>query len=216
MFLLAVAGIFLYITFLDFPRAPRVVHMQALSAQQVQASAPGEPVLVEGRISRDNPAQYANLVAYRLERAGERGSYSPYEWVRPPLLLTLPDGLVTIVGDYRMLHPPIQQGYASQEHDDYRYRILGFEADNPAVVIGTTQARAAGGIEVAGTILYGGSRAEFIAEQQRAALLGDWLAPVLIGGGLLLYSLVFVLSLVARVPGALLHIAGRLWRRRQP
>jgi hypothetical protein len=211
-FLLAVVGIVLYITFLNFPTAPRAQQLQALSAEQVQASSPGATVLVEGRISGDNSAQYRDFVAYRLERAGERASYVPYDWVRPPLLLELHDGLVRIVDDYKILHPTVQQSYAPQEADDYTYRIRGFEAGNPAVAIGTTQAGAAGGIEVKSTFLYGGTRAEFIARQQRAILVVEWLAPGLIGGGLLLFCLFFALSLAVRLFTLVFDVAGKLWR----
>ncbi len=213
-FLLTVVGIALYINFLDFPREPRLEQISLFSATDVQARLPGHPVLIEGHISRDNLPQYQRLVAYKVERQHRSGSFNIQQQVRPMLLLELADGSVSVGGNYQLLRPPETQIYHPEvPEENNTYRIRGFVADSPALVFGTTRADAAGSINIEARLLYGGTHAEFIAEQQHARFWGDWLGLTLAGCGLLLFSLLFVVSIIAGVFRSLSQIADRLHRR---
>jgi hypothetical protein len=167
-------------------------------------------VLFEGHISSENPPQYRNLVAYVVERQFRNSSFNPQRYARPALLVDLADGSLTITGTYRMLRPPVTQSYQPDVPDENtNYRVRGFVVGSPALVFGTTQTAAAGSVAVEARLVYGGTRAEFIAEQQRARWLGDQLGLALAGGGIVLFCLLFFGALVAGVSGALAGMVGR-------
>ncbi|MFP4440643.1 MAG: hypothetical protein ACLFVO_25695 [Chloroflexaceae bacterium] len=177
--------------------AARVAQLSPLSATVLEDSPPGRAALIEGRISERNQQRLREFVVYVREEY--RGSdddgdpkWSEDERVTPPLLIELADGRVQIENaDYRLERAPVTW----QEDTALRWngisgegtkRYTGFVAGDPVTAMGTVvQGRE--GRALNAERLYGGSRADYIAEKESDAAILPW-----IGGSLGLVSAILL------------------------
>jgi hypothetical protein len=177
--------------------AELVSQLSPLSATVLEDSPPGRTALIEGRISERNQQRFREFVVYvREEYRGSDDDGDP-EWyederVTPPLLVELTDGRVQIENaDYRLEQPPVTW----QEDSALRWngisgegtkRYTGFVAGDPVTAMGTVvQGRE--GRALNAEWLYGGSRADYIADKESDAATLPW-----IGGALGLVSAILL------------------------
>jgi hypothetical protein len=155
----------------------QVERLWPMSAAALQASLPGMHAPVEGRIDPENPALERGLVAFRHEEY--RKMYDSWDESvvrKPSLLLALPDGFVLITqGTYRMEHARLLQ-------DDSLNRFEGFQPGDTVMAVGRAE-KSGEGMVLRAELLYGGTRARYLDEEQREHRLYRWLGPVLLGGG---------------------------------
>lgn len=159
--------------------AARAEQLSPVSATILEDSPIDREVLVEGRISERNQQRFGEFVAYiREEYRGSDDEGDP-EWdedehMTPPLLLDLADGRVQVENDtYRIENPPVEwqedgalRWNSSTQEGTKRYQ--GFTAHNRVMAIGVI-VEGQEGRALAAEVLFGGTRAEYIEQNQRAA-----------------------------------------------
>lgn len=173
--------------------AERAARLPAATAQDVERSAVGAEVLVEGVIDARNPTRVRNFVAYvreeyrGIDTTDNREIWREDERWTPPLLIQVADGVVRIANDtYRIEEPPVQW----QESDRLEWnsfsgegtkRYRGFEEGNTVTALGRVTDELEGrGIEA--ELMFGGTRDQYLAYQRTTASL----TPIagLISGGI--------------------------------
>jgi hypothetical protein len=177
--------------------AARVAQLSPLSATVLEDSPPGQAALIEGRISERNRQRLREFVVYvREEYRGSDDDGDP-KWsedkrVTPPLLIELADGRVQIENaDYRLERAPVtwQEDTAlwwNGISGEGTKRYTGFVAGDSVTAIGTVvQGRE--GRALKAERLYGGSRADYIADKRSDAAILPW-----IGGALGLVSAILL------------------------
>jgi hypothetical protein len=176
--------------------AERAERLAPLSAAALEDAAPGREALVEGTIDRRTPARFRDFVAYVREEY--RGSddegdpqWSEDERVTPSLLVAAQDGVVSVQGDsYELLSPP----HAWQESDQLSWngfsdegtkRYRGLRAGDAVTAIGVT-AEGQEGMALAPELVFGGSRAAYIASRRDDAAFAPWFGAIFMAIGLIL------------------------------
>lgn len=179
--------------------ANRAERLTPVPAAVLEDSQPGQEVMVEGRVSSLNPAQYGPFVAYvREERQVNvdkgtpvAGSWKEVERVTPPLLLELPDGPVQIENrSYNLVGARTVEkpGSGLYRYTDSRYS--GIEAGDHVMAIGSVVA-AAERPQIYAEFVYRGSRAQYIGGQRSAVLFGivGGIVLAVAGGALVAWGL---------------------------
>ncbi len=166
-------GIFLI---LDTPayarRLERAEQLRPSSAAALVASAPDREVLLEGRISSRNQASFEDFVAYVHEQYRDEAFDGDHlqAWVEvaratPPLWITLADGDVRIANhDYVFDSTPVTKILAEPTATKGAVQVRGYQVDSPVLVIGHVMPGGA----VKAEFLYGGSRADYMADMRAA------------------------------------------------
>lgn len=132
----------------------KVEKLTPIAVVVLEDTQPGNEVLMEGRISNQNPVQdqSTGFVTYLIERReiyyDEEGEPDPGSWylsqrLTPPLLVELPDGLVQIANDDYELENAlvIDQRLSGQSFDEYDTRYKGLQVGESVVVVGVTRER---------------------------------------------------------------------------
>ncbi|MBN1139521.1 MAG: hypothetical protein JXM73_23295 [Anaerolineae bacterium] len=179
--------------------ANRVEGLQPISAAALMSSPPGTEVLIEARLSDENPIllEPYRFVAYVREGRSvqddegtwETGSWSQQEQVTPPLLLDLAGSMVQIENDDYELQDAhsIEAGGVAGEPNDTRF--TGLRAGEPVLVLGTVL----GGKEVGrvrAEFIAGGTRVSYVAGQRSVGWIfgAASLVVALLGGAILLHE----------------------------
>lgn len=167
--------------------ADRAEQMEPLTPGSLEMRAIGSEVLIEGQLSSRNNRLFREYVAYiREEYRGSDDDGDP-EWVEderrtPPLLIE--------VGGVRTA--PVQIGnddyVLKRTHESWQEsnrltwnglsgegtkRYSGLIAGRAVMAIGTVQ-RGLEGLELQAEFIFGGTRAEYIADQRSAATWLPW------------------------------------------
>jgi hypothetical protein len=172
--------------------AARIERMKPVSAIALGDRAPGEDVLIEGRLSPQNRQVFRSFVAYVHERL-DRDADGDQEWEEynqetPALLVDLPDGRIQIAQGYHLRN--LSEGRTVREGND-RYR--GLEVGDTVVAMGmATQSRELPAIDA--EFVAGGTQQAFV-ESQRT---GAWVMTI-VGGIFVVVGL--VLALIGVVSG---------------
>jgi hypothetical protein len=176
--------------------ANRVARLTPATLAELAAGEPGREVLIEGKISGENPIRSTayGFVAYlRKEREIEddEGTPSPGSWsvrerVTPPLLLDLSGSLVQIENDdYELADGEIiEEDPGLDRYSDTLYE--GLKIGTPVITVGAVvPSREVPHIKA--DFVARGTRASYVTEQRSAGILfcvGSLLVAVL--GGLVL------------------------------
>lgn len=179
----------------------RVGGLPLVDATALANTPLGGEVLIEGRISARARPRFREFVAYVRDEYRGNDSDGDAQWVEderltPQLLLELADGRVEIVNqDYRLEQPTTSWQESdllqwSQGSGEGTKRYRGFAAGATVLAIGT----AAQGDEFAGisaTVLAGGTRSSYLAEQRTLMLVMSVVGGLTaaFGGVLLLVAL---------------------------
>jgi hypothetical protein len=177
--------------------ANRVERLTPVPASVLVDGEPGREVLVEGRVSSQNPARYDSFVAYvREERevdTNDEGTPEPGNWkvverVTPPLLLELADGLVQIENSSYNLQGGRTVERRSFWDQEIRYR--GIEAGDHVIVVGTLFSTAERP-QISAEFIYRGTQAQYISGQRSMAVIGlvGGIVSAVVGGILILWGL---------------------------
>jgi hypothetical protein len=171
----------------------RAERLAPLSMERLRVLPLGSEVLVEGRIAGENSPLFRSFVAYDQSRYRKTyKSWEIYKQATPPLVLEVPGGSIRIANsNYALLSPPF-----FWKDDLNRYQ--GFRQWDSVMAIGTLS-KEGDALTLSAELLYGGSRASYIAGEQGENRVRFWLGPVLLGWGL---------------GFALAGVALKVWRRR--
>lgn len=173
--------------------AERAARLPAATVQDIERSAIGAEVLVEGVIDARNPTRVRSFVAYvreeyrGIDTTDNREVWKEDERWTPPLIIQVADGVVWMANDtYRIEEPPVQwqesdrlewNGFSGEGTKRYR----GFEVGNVVTVLGRVIDELEGrAIET--EFVFGGTRDQYLAYQRTTAAL----TPIagLISGGI--------------------------------
>ncbi|GAB4191852.1 MAG: hypothetical protein OHK0022_05720 [Roseiflexaceae bacterium] len=160
--------------------ALRAERLMPQTSAELSRSAHGSQVLIEGRISQQNPVQFQDFVAYtREEYQSSSNSGRNNSWVydgkqTPPLLIDLPDGSISL-GDslYTLDNPPhvwYEPGrrFWNPLTGEGSKRYNGLRAGDPVVVIGRLEHNDTG-MELDTHTVYVGTRASYISDRRSMA-----------------------------------------------
>lgn len=173
--------------------AARAERLDPASAAVVEGGATGTELLVEGVISPRNQVHFRDYVAYVREEFRGSDENGDEKWAEDervtPRLLIEAGGFVQVGNeDYELLGPHEywqEEGLNwSRRTQEGTKRYRGLVADRPAMVIGTV-APGREGNELRAELVFGGTRAEYIAGERGAAGLLPWIGLIfaLVGGG---------------------------------
>lgn len=178
LFAAALLGIIIGVTLLlDAPafikRQVRAEQLAPVSAEALLDSSPGREVLLEGRISANNPTLYRNFVAYVREEYRDEffDGDTTQRWVEveratPPLLITVAGGDVRLANDdYTFDTTAVTIEEVAPTVTRGAVQARGYMANNPVVAIGHVVEDGT----VKAEFLYSGSRADYVAEMRRVA-----------------------------------------------
>ena len=192
---LSAAGVATFVGFsrlLDADRA-RIEALRGLDAAALETIPPGTAVLLEGTVSRSQPAAFRDFVAYERQQR-ERKEETPRTWVTrardtPPLTIDLRNGAARIVNAGYSLSAPVTTWVDPRVVGRTETRYVGLVAGEPVVVLGKA---AVGG--VAADFVTPGTRASYLAAKAESRLVARWLGGGLggVGGLLLLIAVVLV------------------------
>lgn len=183
VFLLAGVGVAVFGAQQIGAAAARVERLSPLARAALDDRLAGQEALLEGRISAQNPALFQDFVAYLREEYRGRGknrSWGEVERFTPPLLIDLPDGTAALADDqYLLNHPPHTREEPGAQGwfgiiNEGATRERGFRAGDPVLALGTL-ASGREGLVLRAEWLYGGTRAEYLDNQRRAAAGLSWL-----------------------------------------
>lgn len=160
----------------------KVEKLTPVAVAVLEDTQPDVEVLIEGRVSSQNPVQdqSTGFVAYLIERReiyyDDQGEPDPGSWslsqrVTPPLLVELPDGLVQIANDDYDLDNArtVDQRSSGQSFDEYDTRYKGFQVGDSVVVVGLLQAR--GEIpQIEADFIARGTRESYVSRQRNAGI----------------------------------------------
>jgi hypothetical protein len=176
--------------------AARAAAMEPATAASLAAIAPGAEVLVEATLSPDNPAHFRDFVAYVRQEFRGADANGDETWVNdeevlPPLRLDAGGPVQVSNAGYDLLgsHERWQEEGLewSRKTGEGSKRYFGLVAGRPVMVLGQVGADG----DVVARLVYGGSRAEYIAAQQQSAGWLPWFGGLfgLIGAGLIFLGL---------------------------
>ncbi|MBX0328158.1 hypothetical protein K2Z83_10755 [Oscillochloris sp. ZM17-4] len=176
--------------------ADRVAAMAPLGLAGLEAGRPGAAALLEGTLSARNPARFRDFIAYTREEYHGEDSDGDADWrederVTPPLLVDLDGGVAQIGNDsYRIStpHASWQEGsvlYWNGLSGEGTKRYAGLVAGRPVLALGMIQAGPEGN-ELQAELIFGGTRAEYIANQRGSARILPFMGLIFGGVGVLL------------------------------
>ncbi len=163
--------------------ANRAEQLVPASAAVVATSALGTTLLVEGTLSKRNPARFHAFVAYIREEFRGADEHGDDQWVEdergtPPLLIET-SGLVQVSNeDYALVgtHEQWQEeglNWNSQTEEGTK-RYTGMIAGRPVLALGVV-APSREGNTVRAEWLFGGTRQRYIASQRETASFLPWI-----------------------------------------
>lgn len=179
--------------------AARAAALQPVTVATLDTLASGDPVLLDGTLSTRNPARFGEFVAYIRQEFRGADSNGDDKWevdeeILPPLLVEA-GGAVQVANEgYELVgyHERWQEeglNWSSRTQEGTK-RYYGLVAGRPVMAIGQVGAGPEGNVVVAG-LVYGGSRAEYIAMQEQSAGWLPWvgLALGVAGAGVMFLGL---------------------------
>jgi hypothetical protein len=178
------------ITSTVFPRLidaerTRIASLPQLDAAALEGPAPGQDLLVEGRVSRAQPALFRDFVAYvRQEREqtdGQPKAWTGRERRTPPLAIDLPGGAIRIVNATYDLRDTVSNWTDPRVNGRIETRYIGLVADEPVLIVGKT---AAGGVDA--SFVATGTRQSYLDAEAGRRVVARWLGAGLAGVGVLL------------------------------
>lgn len=177
--------------------AGRMGRLEPVTAPELAASQPGDEVLIEGRISDENPARFRDYVAYvretrdveNWEGTPDPGSWSEVERVTPPLWIALEDTLVWVVNDDYDLDvaTAVEERTTLDDYASTRYR--GLAAGDDVLVVGQVTANRERP-EIEADLVAEGTQERYITRQRSGGILfcvGSGIVAAL-GGAFLLWD----------------------------
>lgn len=187
VFLIAGVGVGHFAAQSSRAAAERAERLAPRNVAQLARATPGDTLLVEGRVSERNPAQFRDFVAYVREEYRGDDEDGDAQWVQdeavtPPLILELTDDSVLLDGGYSIEAPRTVwqetqtlrwNGFSGEGTKRYR----GVRAGDTLMVIGVV-ARGAEMPQLRPEVVYGGTRDQYIAAQQSAAAFLPWLGAI--------------------------------------
>jgi hypothetical protein len=169
--------------------------LQPATGGQLRELSDGQEVLIEGTIDPRTPARFQAFAAY--ERALHvtdndltSDIWAVEEQVTPPLWIALADGqTVRVINEsYQLRHPVstwVQPGNSGRSPTRYS----GLQIGDRVTVIGTLTSSAEGP-ELAASLIAGGTRAEWLADE-------GGLSPIILDGLLIAGAALIVIALAA-------------------
>jgi hypothetical protein len=161
--------------------AARAEALVPLTAAALEDQTPGETALVEGVLSARNRARFRDYVAYTVEeyRGREDGNDNP-EWedeeqVTPPLIVEA-GGVVRVANEDYRIEGALTRWQESQTLSwngftgEGTKRYAGLVAGQPVTTIGAVAAGAEGN-ELRAEVVFGGTRAQYVAAQRQSAFM---------------------------------------------
>jgi hypothetical protein len=138
-----------------------VEQFEPIPAVVFEDSSPGRRVLIEGRLSSNNPTSRAGFVAYTrvvIEPDGEGGTRRrEVERVTPDLIVDLGDGAVRVGGGYDL------RGSNSEQRSDDEV-IEGLRPGDPVLAIGTIVGDPGEELMLSARWVNGTTRAEYLRD----------------------------------------------------
>lgn len=181
--------------------ANRVEALAILDLADIDAGQPGSPALIEGTVSRRNPSRFRNFAAYIREEYHGEDSDGDDDWrvderVTPVLLVDVGGGIVQIGNtDYSISRPHeswsessvlVWNGLTGEGTKRYKGLVVG----RPLLAIGTIHTGREGN-EVYAEQVFGGTQAEYVADQRQTARFLPWfglifgvIGLILLGAGI--------------------------------
>lgn len=152
--------------------AERIEKFTPANSRILMDSPPGREVLVEGQISRHNPAQLRSFMVYIQEKYhrdsdssddDDDSAWIEQERVTPPLLLELSGGGPVRVenNNYRLSGAKI-----IQDSDELRYQAL--EGGDPVIAVGVLASNGEPP-HITAEFIARGTKAEYVADQHGVA-----------------------------------------------
>jgi hypothetical protein len=158
--------------------AGRLGRLAPITAPELAASRPGDEVLIEGRISSENPARFRDYVAYvretrdveNWEGTPDPGNWSEMERVTPPLWIALEDTLLRVANDDYDLDvaTAVEERTTFDDYASIRYR--GLAAGDAVLVVGSVAARGEQ-VEIEADLVAGGTQESYVARQRSGGVL---------------------------------------------
>ncbi len=197
--LIALGGVLVVAVFprLIASERARVEDLTPLGPAALADTPAGRAVLVEGKVSSDQPALFRDFVAYsREERETSDTKFNPWrgrETRLPPLTLLAPDGPVRITNADYVLTGEVRQWAEPNQFGRIETRYVGLVRGEAVLVLGKA---AAGGLQA--EWVTPGTRATYLKQQAEGNTVAVWL-----GGGLAAAGAITMLI------GAIVAVAGR-------
>lgn len=198
--LIALGGILVVAVFprLSTSERARVEDLSPLSAVALADTPAGRAVLVEGKVSSDQPMLFRDFVAYnREERETSDTKFNPWrgrETRLPPLTLVTANGPARITNADYSLTGEVSQWAEPNQFGRIETRYVGLVRGEPVLVYGKA---AAGGLQA--EWVTPGTRATYLKQQSEGNTVALWL-----GGGLATAGAITMLI------GAIVALAGRM------
>jgi hypothetical protein len=173
-----------------FPRlidaeGARIASLPRLDAAALEGPAPGRELLVEGRVSRAQPALFREFVAYsRQEREQTDGPSKPWngrERKTPPLAIDVDGGAIRVVNANYDIRDPVSVWDDPRVNGRIETRYIGLVPGEPVLIVGKT---AAGGVEA--SFVSTGTRQSYLEAEASRRVVARWLGGLLTGVGALL------------------------------
>lgn len=162
--------------------AQRAAAMAPLDASALGALSSGTPAMVEGALSQRNTARFGEFVAYVRQEFRGADNNGDEKWVvdetvLPPLMLEA-GGEVRVANEgYELVgfHEQWQEeglDWSSRTQEGTK-RYYGLVAGRPVMAVGQVTAGSQGNVLVA-AMVFGGTRDEYVAMQERNAGAFPW------------------------------------------
>jgi hypothetical protein len=195
---------------LDVPtytqRLARVERLTPITATSLATSPQDREILIEGRISANNPKLHRDFVAYVREEYRDEflDGDTIQRWVEvkretPPLLITLADGEIRLANnDYLFDTTAVTIEEAAPTITKGAIQTRGYTVNSPVMLIGQAEA----GGRVHAEFVYAGSRAAYITELRSVV---DRSLPI--GLAFMLVSMIAIIAGVREIRRFLREIA---------
>jgi hypothetical protein len=166
--------------------AERIEKLTPATTMLLMDSLPGREVLVEGQISRHNPAQLRTFMVYIWEKYrpdsdssddDDDSAWIEQERVTPPLLLELAGG-----GPVRIENSDYSLSGAKIIYDGDELRYQVFEGGDPVIAVGVLTSNDEPP-RMAAEFIARGTKAEYVADQRGMASGGRRFGGIFMGLG---------------------------------
>jgi hypothetical protein len=148
----------------------RAAQLPSLTGTQLRALSSGEAVLIEGTIDAQTPILDQGFVAYEQQSSMVDNDLGRYwhtdDQVTPPLWIVLADGerVQVFNNTYQLRHVESTPEFPGGASDGLR-RYIGLQVGERVTAMGTFVAEA-GGLALRASVVAGGSRVEWLADEQ--------------------------------------------------
>ncbi len=149
----------------------RAARLPALIGAQLRALSGGEEVLIEGTIDAPSPVQDQPFVAYQRQTSMVDNDLGRYWYaagqVTPPLWIVLVDGerVHVLNSGYQLHHVDSARIVVPPSVNSGSTRYVGLQVGERVTAMGTFVAEP-GGLALRASVVAGGSRAEWLADEQ--------------------------------------------------